>query len=243
MGLRTAAAVGVIAALALAPSALAAQHGPIAGKHQLSKGLSQSSNWSGYDATGTGATHVIGTWTQPSATCGARETSWSSPWVGIDGDTSSTVEQIGTDSDCNRGQPFYYAWYEMYPKSLVQIPTVGVHPGDSYTGEVTAGAGSTYTLRLTDNTTGDTFTTTQSGGNTANASVEWIMEGPSNGTLTNFGTVPFTNGSASINGQTNASIATLRNLSAITMVGKKNLVRAQPNSLSRGSFSVTWLHG
>jgi len=28
---------------------------------------------------------------------------------------STSVEQLGTDSDCDSGTPSYYAWYEMYP--------------------------------------------------------------------------------------------------------------------------------
>src|SRR5579884_199244 len=62
-----------------------------------------STNWSGYAVDGTGATRVVGSWSQPTAACGIGESSWSSPWVGIDGDTSNTVEQTGTDSDCVNG--------------------------------------------------------------------------------------------------------------------------------------------
>src|SRR5208282_1862477 len=36
----------------------------------------------------------------------------SSEWVGIDGWSSDTVEQTGTDADCNGKTPFYYVWYE-----------------------------------------------------------------------------------------------------------------------------------
>src|SRR5947208_14092498 len=100
MGLRTAAALTAAATLALAPSALASPHsrGPIQDKH--GRVTSTSSNWSGYDVTGSGALDATGSWVQPSVlSCSRKENSWSSPWVGIDGDTSGTVEQIGTDSD------------------------------------------------------------------------------------------------------------------------------------------------
>ena len=41
-------------------------------------------------------------------------------WVGLDGYTSKSVEQLGTDSDCtNVNSPSYYAWYEMYPAASV----------------------------------------------------------------------------------------------------------------------------
>ena len=32
-----------------------------------------------------------------------------------------TVEQTGTDSDCNGGSPVYYAWYEFYPAFPVDL--------------------------------------------------------------------------------------------------------------------------
>lgn len=101
-------------------------------KPSANRGTSTSTNWSGYAVDGTDATQVIGTWTEPAVTCGATENSWSSLWVGIDGDTSNTVEQIGTDSDCDSGTPTYYAWYELYLKSEVNL-AMTVSPGDSMT--------------------------------------------------------------------------------------------------------------
>src|SRR5574337_1127022 len=80
-----------------------ARHAPI-----IKVKNSTSINWSGYANTGTTFKVVKGSWTQPSVTCGASETSYSSFWVGIDGDTTNTVEQTGTDSDCSSGTPTYY---------------------------------------------------------------------------------------------------------------------------------------
>ena len=40
-------------------------------------------------------------------------TAYSSFWVGIDGFSSSSVEQMGTDSDVVNGIPTYYAWYNV----------------------------------------------------------------------------------------------------------------------------------
>jgi hypothetical protein len=238
----------VIGGLACAACALffptgvaAAQPASHAPKHKFGRGT--STNWSGYDVTGSGATHVMGTWTQPAATCGTRENSWSSPWVGIDGDTSNTVEQIGTDTDCSSGTPFYYAWYEMYPKSLVTI-NVPVRPGDSFTGEVTASSSRTYVLRLTNNTTGATFQTTQTSKKARTSSVEWIMEGPSSGLLTNFATVGFTGASATINGHA-GTLGSFANIQPITMVTQAGTPRATPSAIGGGgsSFSVSWQHG
>ena len=47
---------------------------------------------------------------------------YSSFWVGIDGYSSSSVEQLGTDSDCAGNTPDYYAWWEMYPAGTQIYP-------------------------------------------------------------------------------------------------------------------------
>jgi Peptidase A4 family len=77
----------------------------------LSRVHSTSSNWSGYSAFKSRVkfTDVKGDWIQPAATCTSERT-YSSFWVGIDGYNSNTVEQTGTDADCNNGSPVYYAW-------------------------------------------------------------------------------------------------------------------------------------
>src|SRR6266536_2533061 len=98
-----------------------------------------SSNWAGYAVDGSNVTDVVGTWTVPAVTLGAGcPNSYSSTWVGIDGDNSSTVEQCGTDQDFINGQPVYYAWYELYPKFPVNLSatTYPVQPGDTITAEV-----------------------------------------------------------------------------------------------------------
>jgi hypothetical protein len=235
--------IGVaLVALAFLPAAgLAAPHSH-APKHKFGRGT--STNWSGYAVDGTAATHVIGTWTQPAARCASGENSWSSPWVGIDGDNSNTVEQIGTDTDCSRGAPSYYAWYEMYPKSLVVINNVPVVPNHSYTGEVTY-TGSGYAMRLTDNGTGATFSTTQSSRKAKRSSVEWVMEGPSSGLLTNFGSLPFTAAAAKISGRTtDTSLGSYGSAATpITMVTQSGTPRAVPSNVNGGAFSVSWKHG
>ncbi len=239
-------AAAVVTSILLAAPALAAsgqrgasaRHNPLhAPKRDAGRGT--STNWSGYAVDGTGATSAIGSWTQPTVTCAKGENSWSSPWVGIDGDTSNTVEQTGTDSDCQSGKPVYYAWYEMYPKSLVEIPLT-ISPGDSITGQVSYASGS-FTLALTDHTTGKAFSTVQSSKKAKRSSVEWIMEGPSSGLLSDFHSVSFSSASGAFGsdavdpGSTDAD--------QITMVTNSGVFRAQPSSVTNGtSFGVTWLH-
>lgn len=232
-------AVFAAAAIAIAaPSAFAnvsRAHGP---RHSVGRGT--STNWSGYAVAGANATHVVGTWIEPAVTCSAGENSWSSPWVGIDGDTSNTVEQIGTDSDCRNGRPFYYAWYEMYPKSLVTI-SIPVEPKQSFTGEVTYQASGGFLLKLTNNSTGGSFSTTQSSRKAQRSSVEWIMEGPSSGQLSNFASVSFSAASATIGGLTDY-VDQFANADPITMVSNQGATRATPSGASGGAFSVTWQH-
>jgi hypothetical protein len=230
-------ALAALACLAAAPvaSAAAGAHGT---KHKVGRGT--STNWSGYTVDGAGASSVVGSWIQPSATCSGRENSWSSPWVGIDGDTSNTVEQTGTDADCVSGKPYYYAWYEMYPKGTVVIPKITLTPGDSITGTVSYVKGS-FVLTLTDNTTGASYSTTQQSSNAQRSSVEWIMEGPSKGLLTDFGSVSFSGASATIGAQTGAlgSFAT----NPLTMVTGKGAARATPSTITgTNAFGVTWKH-
>jgi hypothetical protein len=245
--IKRAAALAGLSAFALFPVAATAaeqgapsHRGAPAPRHKFGRGT--STNWSGYAVSGTGATHVIGSWTQPRASCSPGEDSWSSPWVGIDGYNSNTVEQIGTDTDCFNGSPGYYAWYEMYPKRLVTI-AIPVRPGDSFTGEVTYSSGN-FVLKLTNRTTGSVFKTTQAGKKVKRSSAEWVMEGPSSGLLTNFGSVGFTGASATIGGRT-GTLGSLPNRQSITMVTSSGAARAVPSAIGSdgASFSVSWLRG
>lgn len=110
------------------------------------------------------------------------------------------------------------------------------------TGSVTYGA-SGFVLELTDNTAGWTFSTVQSSTKAPRTSVEWIVEGPSTGTLTDFGTLDFSSDSATINGQSQSLAGFGSAANAITMATKKGVVRAAPGSVSsKGAFSDTWQH-
>ncbi|HLY47835.1 MAG TPA: G1 family glutamic endopeptidase [Solirubrobacteraceae bacterium] len=234
--LRVAAAT---AAIVLAGGAAAQAHTALhAPKHK--RGATTASNWSGYSVDGTNAVQAIGTWQQPAASCGIGENSWSSPWVGIDGDNSNTVEQTGTDSDCNNGQPYYYAWYEMYPQKLYTI-NMPIVPGHIYTSSVTYASG-VFTLKLSDDSTNPitTFVTQQASKKARRSSIEWIMEGPSSSGLTNFGQVNFSKDSGTINGQT-AGLGSFANPNQITMVSNSGAVRAQPSALSGNAFGVAFV--
>ena len=120
------------------------RHGPI---HQITN--STSTNWSGYAVTGNRFTSVSASWTEPTVSCSG--TAYSSFWVGLDGDTSGTVEQTGTDADCSGTTPQYYAWYEMYPKFPVNFRNP-VKPGDKLSASVTTNGSGSFTLTISDST-------------------------------------------------------------------------------------------
>jgi hypothetical protein len=222
-----------------------------------------STNWAGYAVTAASGTvtYVAGSWVQPSVkgTCpsGARYASF---WVGIDGYSSSTVEQTGTDTDCAAGSPSYYAWYEFYPANSVVISSVPIHAGDTIFASVSySSSTSKFTVLLKDVTTGTSYSKAGSVSGAARSSAEWITETPEicSSTcrlahLTNFGTVDWgldhthqaSTNVATISGSTR-SIGNFSgsNVVAITMwntAGTK--VMASPSALSadRTSFAVTW---
>jgi hypothetical protein len=208
-------------------------HGPI---HMRTN--STSTNWSGYAVTGSRFTSVSASWTQPTAKCSG--TAYSSFWVGLDGDTSNTVEQTGTDADCSGSTPQYYAWYEMYPKFPVNLRGT-VRPGDHLSASVTTDGSGRFTLTITDSTQGWTNTTNARLKSAKLASAEVIAEAPSSSggvlPLANFGTVSFSGAKA------NGSLLTSStpHLDPITMQSGST-VKAQPSSISNGAFSVAWKH-
>lgn len=172
---------------------------------------SSSSNWGGYavqscltDPSKDVATQVVGSWTEPTVTCKSGQTAYAAFWVGIDGYSSTSVEQLGTDSDCDSGAPSYYAWYEMYPAAPVNFG-LKVSPGNSLTASVTYSSSTgKFTLKITDSTTGKSDSVSKSLKSAARSSAEWIVEAPSSSSgvlpLADFGTVTFSACSATLSG-------------------------------------------
>ena len=195
-----------------------------------------STNWSGYAATGSTFTSVSASWTEPTVTCRSGN-QYSSFWVGLDGDGSSTVEQTGSEADCQGGSPQYYSWYEMYPSAPVNFRNP-VSPGDKFTGSVTYNGGSSYTLKLSDTTKGWSQTVNKSLSGASRASAEVIVEAPSSLTsvlpLADFGTVNFSGSTA--NGSQLSSLKPTE----ITMVSSNGTQEDSISALNGGSYSATW---
>ena len=209
------------------------------------KGLSQvqSTNWSGYADTGSGFSTVTGSWTEPSVSC-TSQTSLAAFWVGIDGYSSSSVEQDGTLAECYRGAAYYYTWWEMYPTNAIQVVGQTLRAGDSITASVVR-SGTSYTLKVTDSTrSADSFSTTQSCSGCANSSAEWIAEAPSGSSgvypLSDFHS--WTESGATVKeGSTSGVISSFTD-DELTMINSSGAVKALPGSLngSGNGFGVTW---
>ncbi len=229
----------------------------------------QSSNWAGYADTNDTFNSVSSSWTEPTVNCANSNSGLngllglsslngllggpgaaSAFWVGLDGYNSTSVEQLGTDSDCDSGSPSYYAWYEMYPNPSVQLPSqYPVQPGDKMTALVSANsAGTSFTLMIKDATAGWTFSTTQTGSGFARSSAEVIAEAPSSCSLlfcsevplADFGQINYSGSSVVNAAGTKGSLSSF-NANEITM-SSNGTTLATPSSLSSdgSSFSVAW---
>ncbi len=199
-----------------------------------------STNWSGYAVTGgTGAFHsVSASWTQPTATCSGGS-KFASFWVGLDGFSSNSVEQTGTDSDCSGRTPQYYGWYEMFPAFPVNFSNP-VSPGDSMSASVTFSGSTTFTLVLKDNSKGWTQTITKNQSGLARSSAEVITEAPSSSSgvlpLADFNTIHYSTSSA--NGTSLGS----QSPTSITMVNSSGADKDSTSAItSGGAFSNTWI--
>lgn len=183
------------------------RHSPMLLHGERDATTSESYNWSGYAVTGPNGSVslVLSSWVVPSVgTCSAVPEGYAAFWTGIDGWSSTTVEQIGTDSDCvnltgtKTGAPTYYAWFEFYPQNAYLIGNYSsagtcisgcVSPGDKMVAEVVAGSagtaggthgpgGPSFAVIIFDLTKGWEFSTSSSVPSAKQSSAEWIAETP-----------------------------------------------------------------
>ncbi len=154
----------------------------------------ESTNWSGYVASGTGARFaaVSGTWTVPEIHPGP--TGYSSSWVGIDGTSTQDLIQAGTEQDWGPQGVVYYAWYEVLPASSMYLGPV--FPGDRVRVDIAKAGAASWTIGVHDLTRGTLWTGAVSY-TVPGSSAEWVEEAPTNGQtsslypLANFGAVEF----------------------------------------------------
>src|SRR5919202_1179164 len=221
-----------------------------------------STNWAGYAVSpprkAKRFTSVTGRWVQPGATCDGLQT-YSAFWVGLGGFSRGSfgVEQTGTQANCSFAQPYYVAWYELFPAPPVNL-RMQVRPGDLMSATVTVNK-QVVLIRLRNVTTGELFTKRLKLKRPDLSSAEWIAEPPTgcdplgNCTtlpLTNFGTVDFTHGTAAVKGHRGRIADTRWPATAIELHGDLDDpvhptqagANALPGALGGdgGSFSVSW---
>jgi len=220
-----------------------------------------STNWSGYAVTGTSGAFatVSSSWTQPTLNCTAVSGStYSAYWVGLDGFSDQTVEQIGTEANCVNNRASYSAWYEMYPSNPYEVSVgLAINPSNQIKAIVnynppaatttifrgrtrTVTTAASYTLTLTNNTTGKSFSTSISSRQTyARSSAEVITEAPYNNgilPLADYGTANYTN--ALVNG---SPLGSLPNLQDIVMQNPHGMLSTPAGfDSTNNNFSVTW---
>jgi Peptidase A4 family len=227
------AVVSAGAAQAAAPAAF--DHVP-ALPHTVHAGT--DSNWGGYAVTGGTFTSVTGNWVVPALNCSATSGDISF-WSGLDGWTSSSVEQIGLDAVCASGGKIEYnPWVEMYPADSIYF-TDTVKAGDEMTSSVTTNGSGSFTLTLADPTQGWTKTYTKTLKSAALSSAEVIDEAIGSQDIPpcpNFGSIQFTDVTA--NGEAFASAGTVNT----TNLERSGTLLTQDGALSGTSFGITWLH-
>jgi hypothetical protein len=181
-------------------------HGPR--KRLPTSGTETSTNWSGgvvFAPAGQSFQWIEGDWVVPEVDA-PTQNQWyySSDWIGIDGDGSGDVCQIGFQHDVYRSGStitrVLYPWWEWYPLPEAQITNFPISPGDMITALLcTSGAGATtasayFMNRTTGASTGFQFSA-PSGTKLVGNCAEWIVEAPTVGgaqsALTDYGEVFF----------------------------------------------------
>jgi hypothetical protein len=227
---------------------------PTAGATAASSAVKLSTNWSGYAVTSPSKfTSVQGDFVQPAVTCTGKG-QYVAAWVGLDGYNNSTVEQDGTFATCigpHNDTPVYVAWYEMYPAGSVEL--FPVNAGDEIAPAVTY-TGTTFTLSLTDVTTGQSGSFTAPCKSCRRASAEWIVERPELcntrqtkcflSALPDFGAASATDGTAGTVAAPAGPISSFTDI-PIDMIQPQGtsvelLDQTNPLDATGSDFSVTW---
>ena len=222
--------------------------------------LTGSYNWSGYAALTNlnkpeirSVSVVSGAWVVPLLTPTANK-SYSSAWVGMDGFTtnSSTVEQIGTESDwVLHPSPHQknFAWFEIFPGPAFELVGFPVSPGNVMGGEVAYVGDNNFILYIMNFSAGVFTAIPVNVPDAKRNSAEWIIEAPSIGTaiqpLANFTFIPFLECTAKIEGDVGSITDDDWKHEGIVMVSDTdpNNVKAAPTKLKKDgtSFVLGWV--
>lgn len=218
-----------------------------------------SLNWSGYAAL-TNLKHpaigsvndVSGSWVVPTLSPSTGNT-YCSIWVGIDGYSNNTVEQIGTEQDWTINGQENFAWFEMYPQGAYEIVNFPVNNNDHIAAGVSYRGNHIFLLVIINYTKNVHFIVPSFYTKSTQAqrsSAEWIVEAPSSSLtgnvlpLAHYGTALFSNCVATINGITGGINNSHWKYDPLTMITDNHLIKSLPSNLSKNgkSFTVAWEH-
>ena len=209
-----------------------------------------SPNWAGWVASGGSFSRVSATWVEPSASCPAGN-DWAVFWVGLDGWGDNNVEQGGSMVRCFGNTPEYFLWWEMYPTNAIQ-QVQQVSAGDTISASVVYDpSAATYTITVTDKTTGAGFSQVeQCTGTCPRTSAEVVAEDPSSTTTNNspllpladYGTIGFQNSAITNAAGTTGTFTSTAWQDIQVQESAAGHASATTSGLSPdgSSFSVTW---
>jgi hypothetical protein len=195
--------------------------------------IAQSDNWSGYALTGSAGqfASVTGCWQVPTAASSGSNDTYSSSWIGIDGDGNGDLIQTGTQSDWNEGQGVYFAWWEILPAPETLITSITVLPGDTVCAALEPAGWGRWTMTLSDETAAQSFATTQAY-NGPRSSAEWITEAPTALVNGSFCVLPLADyGQVNVAGGINGSPVSLSSSDGLQMVpsSQADCTGSEPN--------------
>ena len=196
--------------------------------------------------TKTSFSAVSGSWTQPTADCGAGSPSHSAFWVGLGGYSGDHLEQTGTSADCSAtGQASYSAWYEVIPAPSLTISKMKVSAGDHMHAAVSQVVGGVdlWKITLQDLTKNETYTTTVPYSSTHDTA-EWIEETPLEiGTNAGFAALPNLTSPDFDLATTNGQPANLNSSEEMQLIDSNSNVigtPSAPDSDTDGFAACTW---
>jgi hypothetical protein len=187
---------------------------------------------------------VSGSWIVPAVAVSETDT-YSAAWIGVGGQNDETLIQVGSEHDSIRGEATYSLWYELLPNYSIPIPEITVTSGDLITASVTLTDSQTnnWTIRITDETVGQTFQQTFLY-NSTQLTAEWVLERPTvnnrMATLADFGSITFMDAKAQIADKV-GTIGDFPNYE-IAMQNRQNtnLVSISDLSDDGSSFTITY---
>lgn len=221
-------------------------------------GTSCSTNWSGYVATGgkNAFAQVQGDFVQPTVQSGCNSNTYESTWVGLGGNTSSSLVQTGTAMNTRNGGRNYYAWYEYlstsHPNPEIVFTKVTVRPGDRIhcycSFQRANNKFNAYVANNTNGTSQSVIVNISSSEYYDGTSAEFINERPSlsNGSqswtapLTRYGTTNWTNCQVFRTTSTWTNLGSLSTTRLIMVSDDGRRTLATPSGLSGRTFTSTW---